>query len=133
MPKTIPYMRGDVAVVSTGRTHRFRLSGPCMSISFFSDGTLRSRWPAYVLESTDGAYSKRLTPRDDLVPGDSEVQLRFDGLLPAKRYRLTRHDDDRHSRVIFDDAPFDSIVDQVHGYRDGLPGHVAGEDGGEGA
>jgi hypothetical protein len=105
-----------------------------MSVAFFADAaTLRSRWPAYVLESTDGEYSKRLTPRDDLVPGDSEVQLRFEGIAAGKRYRLTRHDDDEHSRVIFDDAPFESIVDQAHGYREELASHLAGDEGADGA
>jgi hypothetical protein len=134
MPKYIPYMPGDEAVVTTGRTHRFQIAGPCMSVCFHADATiLRSRWPAYVLESTDGAYSKRLTPRDDLVPGDEEVQLRFTSLLPGKRYRLTRHDDDCHDRVIFDDATFESIVDQARDYRGDLAAHVTGDDGAEGA
>jgi len=134
MPKYIPYMPGDAAVVTSGRTHRFQLAGPCMSVCFHADSTtLRLRWPAYVLESTDGTYSKRLTPRDDLVPGDDEVQLRFTSLVPGKKYRLTRHDDERHERVIFDDSSFEAIVDQVHGYRGELAEHAAGDDGEEGA
>ncbi len=100
--------------VSTGRKWVFRRVPSVVTVSFHLDsGAISDQdHPRYVLKSDDGAYRAVRTPKDDLVEGDTYLQLRFDGLLPGKTYTLERWLDEEHCEVVFEDVPWARVVDQ---------------------
>jgi hypothetical protein len=111
--------------VATGKVHKFRAPGRVMSISFIleSAGQVESEYPKYLLESTDGAYSKQLSPKNDLVPYDQYLQLRFEDLRRGREYTLTRINSSSHRDVIFREVPYDMIIDQERSTHEPLDDH----------
>lgn len=131
--KPIAYEVGKALSVKTGERTVIRVPGRRMTVAFHAPGLAMrgADFPAYVLESADGAYRRRLTPKDDLVPGDAWLQLAFDGLVEGKRYTLrVEHGPNQEPQVVFEDAPYATIVDGAHGYHADLDDHLVG--GGEG-
>lgn len=98
-----------------------------MTISFIMPSSPDVAFPKYVLESTDGAYKKELSAKDDLVPGDKYLQLKFENLLPGKLYQLTRFDDAEISQVIFRDVRYEEVVDQERAMHADTIEHGYGE------
>lgn len=89
---------------------------PIMTVAFVMPEDLRDAdHPVYTLKSVDGRYEKRLSPRNDLVPGDALLQLEFDGLLPDAIYDLEREDADGLPQRLFEGENFLDIIDQVRG------------------
>ena len=128
-PDGIIVESGAVYDVRTGKRHVFRIAEPHMTISFLLDSAdhVDVEYPKFVLQSSDGAYDKELCPRDDLVPGDDYLQLRFENLLPRKRYTLTTLHDKDYKEVVFRSAPFGEIVDQRRDNDDCLEDHSYAE------
>jgi hypothetical protein len=127
--KPIAYEAGKALSVKTGERTTIRVPGRRMTVAFQAPGlALRgAEFPVYVLESADGDYHTRLTPKDDLVPGDGWLQLAFGGLVEGKRYTLkVQHGPDQDPEVVFEDAPYDTIVDGAHEYHGDLDGHLVG-------
>lgn len=98
-----------------------------MTISFIMPSSPDVAFPKYALESTDGAYKKELTAKDDCVPGDKYLQLKFENLLPGKLYKLTRFDDAEISQVIFDKVRYEEVVDQEREMHADMIEHGYGE------
>ena len=89
---------------------------PVMTVAFVMPEALRDAdHPIYTLKSVDGRYEKKLSPRNDLVPGDNLLQLEFDELLPEALYDLAREDADGLPQLIFEGESFLHIIDQVRG------------------
>lgn len=106
------------AGLATNQEHIVRVrrasAARTMTISYLigSAAQFTDAYPKYVLESTDGAYRSEKSPQDDLVDGDEYMQLRFTDLLPGKQYRLTCFHAADFDEVVFDDAPYERIIDQ---------------------
>ncbi|MGB8930669.1 MAG: hypothetical protein WCC48_05400, partial [Anaeromyxobacteraceae bacterium] len=83
-----------------------------MTIAFRVDVTPDAEYPSFVLESDDGAYRVKLSPKDDLEPNDDVLELRFAGLVPGRKYTLVRRWDAEHAEVLFRDVPYSQAVDQ---------------------
>jgi hypothetical protein len=96
-----------------------------MTISFVlaSASQASAEYPKFLLSSTDGGYSKELSPKNDLVPGDQYLQLRFEHLLPGRQYKLRREDSPSIAETVFDDIPFELIVDQERDSNSSLEDH----------
>lgn len=96
-----------------------------MTISFVlaSASQASAEFPKFLLSSTDGGYSKELSPKNDLVPGDQYLQLRFEHLLPGRQYKLRREDSPSIAETVFDDIPFELIVDQERDSNSSLEDH----------
>jgi hypothetical protein len=117
----------DVTVLEPGRRYRrgtglrhvFQLPPDWMTVCYLieSKGQIATGYPKYVLQSTDGAYEKELTPKDDLVSGDELLELRFEGLLPGKTYTLRRAYDEHVSEVVFERLDYSVIVDQPRDFH----------------
>ncbi len=110
---------------ATGQVHHFEVKPRAMSISFIlsSAAQVDADHPKYLLESHDGAYSKELSAKNDLVPFDQYLQLRFEDLRPNRRYTLVRKDSDTESDVVFRDVPYATIIDQAREAHQPLSGH----------
>jgi hypothetical protein len=127
--KPIAYEAGKPVSVKTGERTAIRVPGRRMTVAFQAPGLAMSgaEFPAYELESADGKYRKRLTPKDDLVPGDDWLQLAFGGLVEGKRYTLkVQHGPDQDPEIVFHDAGFDEIIDGAHEYHGDLDAHLVG-------
>jgi hypothetical protein len=127
--KVLDYQRGKTLTVKTGECTRVRVPGRRMTVAIHAPyrSLRRAEYPAYVLESTDGEYRRRLTPKDDLVPGDDWLQLAFAGLVEGKRYTLKcEHGPEQDGQVLFEDAPYESIVDGAHAFHQDLDDHLLG-------
>jgi hypothetical protein len=100
-----------------------------MTISYMLDspGQVDADYPKFTLESSDGAYKKELSPKNDLVKGDAYLELRFKKLLPGKQYKLTRKHLDGWEDVIFDGLSYDTIVDQPRDMHEQLVEHAYAE------
>jgi hypothetical protein len=108
----------------TGKKHELGLPPDWMTISFLVEsGSVDVGYPKYVLKSSDGAYDKTLTAKDDMVPGDKYLQLKFEKLLPGKKYTLTVFDDAEISREIFANVGFNDVVDQERSMHDHVVEH----------
>jgi hypothetical protein len=95
------------------------------------EGRFRSEYPACVLESTDGSYRCRLTAKDDLVPGDDWLQLRFHGIPKGKRFKLIFEAAPDVEQVLMEDASYESMVDGDHAFHGELDEHLVGGAEGE--
>jgi hypothetical protein len=106
--------RGKTYELDTGKLHKFTHPVDYMTISVLlpPDTPVSAAFPRYVLESTDGAYKRELSPAADFVPHDDHLQLRFEALLPDKKYTLTRFYTPTYSEVVFHDRPFADVIDQ---------------------
>lgn len=112
----------------TGKKHALQLPPDWMTITFLMPkGAIDIDFPKYTLKSSDGAYEKSLTAKDDMVPGDKYLQLKFEKLLPGKKYTLTVFYDSEISRVIFDKVPFNQVVDQERSMHDDIVEHKYAE------
>ena len=103
-----------------------------MTISFLlaSAGQVSSSFPKYTLRSTVGSYELARTPKNDLVPADQYLQLRFENLLAGKSYTLVRQESDSILDTVFEDVPFEAIVDQDRDdATESLTGHAYALDG----
>jgi hypothetical protein len=111
--------------LATGRRHVLRLPADYMTISFLVDSAagIELAYPKYELRSADGAYEKTMSAKDDLVPGDAYMQLKFDELLPGKRYTLRRLDGPTMSRVVFQGVAYENLVDRPRKMHDHLRTH----------
>lgn len=128
MSETITIEFGRSYDLITGKKHELSLPPDWMTISFLIEqGSVDASFPKYVLKSSDGAYEKTLSAKDDLVPGDKYLQLKFEKLLPGKKYTLTMFDDAEISRDIFVDVGFNEVVDQERAFHDELVEHGYGE------
>jgi type VI secretion system secreted protein VgrG len=66
---------------------------------------------SYTLTSTDGAYSKTLTVKNDAVEKDTRHLLRFEKIVPGKRYTLKYvRSGEGNGQYIFESADFSEIV-----------------------
>ncbi len=125
MSETIIIEYGRSYDLITGKKHELALPPDWMTISFLieSAGSVEASFPKYVLKSADGAYDKTLTAKDDMVPGDKYLQLKFEKLLPGKKYTLTVFDDAEISREIFTNVGFNDVVDQERSMHDHVVEH----------
>jgi hypothetical protein len=80
-------------------------------------------YPRLLLEATDGSYSREVSVRDALVDRGGWKQVVFRGLVPGTSYRLTRIVDEEHRIVVFDDAPYEAVVERDHEAGKGLEDH----------
>jgi hypothetical protein len=112
--------------LSTGMRHVLRLPADYMTVTFLveSSGDIEHAYPKYELRSTDGAYSKTLSAKDDLVPGDDYLQLAFEKLAPGKRYTLRRLDGPTCSHTVFTAVPYEDVVDQPRAMHETLRAHA---------
>jgi hypothetical protein len=126
--RVIDYDGKQGAAFRTRDPVTIRVPGGRMRIAIhLSGGSLEgAEYPVYVLESADGAYKGRLTPSDDLVPGDDWLQLAFVGLLQGKRYTLACEHGPGERQVLFEDAPYESVVDGEHRFQDGVEDQLLG-------
>jgi hypothetical protein len=109
--------RGKTYRLATGKSHLLELpERNAMTISFMLEVPPDSGYPKYLLESEDGSYRVEKGPRDDLVKGDASLDLRFEALRAGLRYRLTRFDEAEVSEVVFEDQPYELVVDQPRRY-----------------
>lgn len=97
-----------------------------MTVSFVlaSASQISSDFPRYTLRSTDGAYELERTPKHDLIPADQYLQLRFDNLPPGKSYTLIRQESDSIVDTVFENIPFEAIVDQERDAAESLSDHA---------
>ncbi len=128
-PEAILAEAGRRHRLSTGDNHLLQLPADWMSVCFLIDTAsgFDAEYPKYRLRSTDGAYEKTLGPKDDLIPGDAYLELRFEKLLPGRRYTLTRLDDAERERDVFADVPFIEVVDQPRAMHEELEAHAYGD------
>jgi hypothetical protein len=96
-----------------------------MTVAFAasSSGSLDEKYPRFLLESTDGAYSREIAAKSAVVDKDGYQQIVFRGLDPDAKYRLTKIENEEYRRVIFDDAPYDAVVYDQHDAGDSLADH----------
>jgi hypothetical protein len=119
----VPYDPGRTYFLRSGAVHRFVMPADWMTIVFTGNAAADQPFPRYELRSTDGVYTQVKTPADDLVPGNAWLELRFEHLLPARRYDLVRFDDETISTHVFRDQPFETIVDRTRAMHDELEAH----------
>jgi hypothetical protein len=62
-----------------------------------------------VLESSDGAYSQTKTVHDDLIEGDSYIDLQFTGLSRELSYSLRIVPPSGTPYAIFEKIPYDKL------------------------
>ncbi len=125
----IPLEPGHAYRVRTGKKYVFQLPADWMTVSFVIDtsGQIDSEYPKFCLESTDGSYRQELSAKNDLVPGDVYLDLRFEKLIAGKLYTLTRHDEQGIEQVVFENMPYAEIVDQSREIHEELEDHKYGE------
>lgn len=106
---------GPPVTLATGVTHTVCVYEPVLTVAFLLDSAARSDsdFPRYTLTSSSGAYRKALGAKDDLVPGDDLLQLRFEDLPQDTFFTLARHEAHGDEHVLFEDLPFDQVVDQT--------------------
>jgi len=99
---------------ATGVRHVFKLPPDWMTVSILLQSTsqIDTPYPKYRLESDDGAYTKELSAQSDLVKGADYHELRFEALLPGKKYTLTRYMAAHLIELTFAHLDFMAIVDQ---------------------
>ncbi|MGB8933070.1 MAG: hypothetical protein WCC48_17630 [Anaeromyxobacteraceae bacterium] len=121
MPRHIDYEPGIPVTVRTGESVVIRVPGGSATVAIHAPMAVRSRqeYPACTLESTDGTYRRRLTAKDDLVPSDDWLQLRFHGLPTCKRFTLRFEAAPDVAQILMEDVPYESIVDGEHTFHDG--------------
>ena len=71
-----------------------------------------AEYPKFVLESDDGSFRVEKGPKDDLGKGNETLDMRFEGLRPGRRYRLTREDGSGAVEVLRESVRYEEIVDQ---------------------
>ncbi len=110
---------------ATGARYIFQLPADWMTVSLLlhSPSQIDRAYPAYLLESSDGAYQKRLNAKDDLVCGEHYYELRFEKLLAGRTYKLTRWLDVHVMEVVFEGLDFMEIVDQPRAVHQVLDNH----------
>jgi hypothetical protein len=107
--------------------HKFRIYKFTISYIMAATSQMECGYPKYVLESSDGSYRKERSVGGDLCDQGQYMQLRFELLKPGKTYKLTRYIAEGFEEVVFDNAPFDKIVDQERGIHKILEDHAYGE------
>lgn len=123
--------RNNPYTAQTGKINYFEIEPRVMTISFILDqaSQVDSSYPKYLLESTDGAYSTELSPRSDLVKQGQYFQLRFEELRTNRLYTLTRKTDDTTKDIVFQEVPYETIVDQKRDTHEPLKEHAYALDG----
>jgi hypothetical protein len=79
--------------LATGRTHTVRvkpIAPPCLLYVRLDvdPADAQTHDDRFILSSSDGAYRSEKTVKDDRLPGDHYVDLRYTRLDPAKEYTL---------------------------------------------
>lgn len=65
---------------------------------------------SFTIAATDGSYSVTKTVKDDLIPGDSYIDLLFAQLDTSKQYRLTHHHPETGKDYLyFDNVPYGNL------------------------
>lgn len=87
-----------------------------MTVAFATkaDDALDAKFPKFLLEASDGSYSREITAAQALQDRGGYKQIVFRNLTPGATYRLTEVHDEGYRRVVFDDAPYEAIVAQKH-------------------
>jgi hypothetical protein len=93
-----------------------------VAIAAGSDGSFDD-YPRYLLEATDGSYSRDVSAREAAVDRAGYKQIVFRNLVPDVSYRLTRIVDPDHRIVVFDGEPYDAVIDQEHDAGGALADH----------
>ena len=106
-----PWLKSGLA---TEQTHTIRLKTvPGLSVWIRLDVTPEEAADVgdrFVLTSTDGSYSKEKTVKDDQVPGDAYIDLRYTGLSREKSYTLKVKTSAGASLTLFENAPYDDLA-----------------------
>ncbi len=63
----------------------------------------------FIVSSSDGAYEQTKTVKDNQVPGDTSVDLEFNGLYPDKKYSLQIVPAHGTSHYVFRDVPYAAL------------------------
>lgn len=74
----------------------------------------RFRWGSgrHRVESDEGTCRQGRGPKDDVVPGDDQLELRFEGQRARWRYRLTRQARPDEEESLLDSMSYEDIIDQ---------------------
>jgi hypothetical protein len=103
----------DGAPVSlpAGRKHELVCQIATMTIEVAHRRPGQQRFPKLVLKSSDGRYRQQRTAHDNLLREPRRLKVRFDYLPKGTNFTLTRHDGPSLKQVVFENKPFDDIVD----------------------
>lgn len=125
----IQAVSGKQYVADTEKKHIFWIENFLMTISYLmaSSSQMESEFPRYILESSDGSYRQERSVGGDLCNEGHYMQLRFEKLKPGKSYKLTRYIAEDFAEVVFENAPFNKIVDQDRPAHKVLEDHAYGE------
>ena len=102
-PPELPFLpKGGLAEVVQERRFRARI---CLGTEEASHQKDR-----FTLKSSNGAYVKVRTLKDDLIPGDGFVDLDYPDLLPDTAYTLdVLYGEDGSRAVLFEDVPCSAL------------------------
>lgn len=106
-PPELPFMpKGEVEELIQERHFRARIYLGADQASHQDD--------RFTLKSTDGAYVKTRTLKDDLIPGDEFVDLDYPGLMPDTTYALeVVYGEDGSTVSLFEDVPCSGLCTAV--------------------
>jgi hypothetical protein len=97
--------------VAAEKHHRFVLDVPTFTLAIMKPPGEHGEYPIYFLKADDGTYQAR-SVRDHAVPGDNCFLLRFTFLPKGCKFTLIQRDSVSHETVLFEDRPFEDLVDQ---------------------
>ena len=101
-PYTLPKRHGT----------RFVIDIPTFTLVFMTPpGDKDSEYPKFFLVADDKTYQERSVGRD-LVLGRGHPCLVFTWLKKGRKFTLIRRDAPDHETIIFEDVPYESLVDQ---------------------
>jgi type VI secretion system secreted protein VgrG len=102
-PTELPFLpKGELEEVFQERRFRARIYLGTEEASHQKD--------PFTLKSTNGAYVKVRTLKDDLIPGDAFVDLDYPDLLPDTSYTLeVTYGEDGSRAVLFEDVPCSAL------------------------
>jgi type VI secretion system secreted protein VgrG len=112
--------------LAMGREHIFELPErrSILTISMLFPERVDDNYPRYILDSTDGSYHKELSPKDNVATDKGRLRLTFTELRAGKSYNLIAHLGPATVHPLFQDLPYEHIVDMP---RPHLPPIAGGE------
>jgi len=96
-----------------GATWKAKLRPRFVDVDVLGDPEDHPSGTRYILCSDDGSYQQARSVREDRIPGDGKVTLRFTGLIPAETYSLVLETESGARRVIIDAMAYADMIDST--------------------
>jgi hypothetical protein len=106
---------GKAVSLPTGKKYELTCQIATMTVSFAHRRPGLWSYPKFILESADGKYKQQRSARNHLIRDNQDCLIRFDYLPKGAKFTLTRFDTPTLPNVVFEDIPFDNIVDRKSG------------------